>query len=167
MLALQISSMKTFMQHLLNNDTFDIFLLEEASITTANTYTIDGHMNRDFFSAEELEAGEVCPYAFAPWSDMRGLCFNLIKGKHTPLSFKFVLHLKPSQTEQLLKQENCSISADQIKALVLTIRYDGGKAVLTTGSAYHTFLMTKEPELIWDKALTRYLDRKEIAFEVL
>lgn len=166
MLALQITSMKTFMNHLLTSDTFDLFLLEEATISTSNTYTIDGHINQDFYSKEELETG-ICPYDFTPWSDMKPLCFHLIKGKHTPLFFKFVLHLKPQQVEQLLSKDDCEVSPSQVKALVLTIKYDGEKAILTTGSSYHTFLLSREPELLWDKALTRYLSQKEIPYEIL
>lgn len=165
MLALQITSMKSFMQHLLISTTFDSFLLEEATISTENTYTIDGRRNLDFFSKEEQESADFCPYEFTPWSNIKGLCFHLIKGKHTPLFFKFVLYLKSEQIEQLLKKENCSVPPEQVKALVLTIKYDGEKAVLTTGTSYHTFLMTKEPELIWDKAITQYLSQKEIAFD--
>ena len=81
MIALQITSMKEFMNHLLAGTAFDIFLLEEATITTSNTYHIDGHMNRDFYLEEELEDLSLCPYEFASWSQMKGLCFQLIKGK--------------------------------------------------------------------------------------
>ena len=49
MLALQISSMKQFMNHLLVADTFESFLLEEAVIGTACTFYIDGHVNQEFF----------------------------------------------------------------------------------------------------------------------
>lgn len=167
MIAIQITSIKSFMNQLLAGDSFDIFLLEEATITTSNTYHIDGHMNRDFFTAEELEDENVCPYDFASWSEMKGLCFNLIKGKRTPLNFKLVLHLKPSQTETLLKNEGSSVDRDQVKALVLTIKYNGETAILTTGSAYHTFVMTKEPDTIWDRAITKYLERQGILFELL
>ena len=165
MLALQISSMKNFMNQLLAADTFDIFLLEEAVISTANTYTIDGRINRDFFSAEELENG-ICPYEFQPWSELKGLCFHLIKGKHTPLFFKFVLHLKPEKISALF-QQNTDVDLSQVKALVLNIKYDGSKAVLTTGTAYHTFVMSKEADILWDRALTSYLSTKEIPFEEL
>lgn len=167
MLAIQIQSMKNFMHHLLNADTFDIFLLEEAIITTANTYTIDGHINREFFTSQELEDPSLCPYDFTPWSECKGLCYNLIRGKRTPLSFKFVLHLKPEKTATLLRQANSSVEAGQVKALVLTIKFDGQKAVVTTGSSYYTFLMTKEPDLIWDKSFTKYLAQKEIGYEEL
>lgn len=53
MIALQITSMKNFMNHLLVADTFDPFLLEEATVSTALTVTIDGHINKDFYPADE------------------------------------------------------------------------------------------------------------------
>ena len=167
MLALHITSMKVFMNQLLTSDVFDIFLLEEAVIATANTITIDGHLNRDFYSAEELASSQTADYEYTPWSMLKGLCFQLIKGKHTPLSFRFIFHLKPEIAEKLLAREGCSVDSSQIKALVLTIRYDGTRAQLTTGCAYRTFVMSKEPEQIWDKTLSRYLADKEIPYETL
>ncbi|MBQ8233858.1 MAG: hypothetical protein IJZ34_18340 [Lachnospiraceae bacterium] len=167
MLALHITSMKQFMNQLLVSDAFDIFLLEEAVITTANTYTLDGYVNREFYSPEDLNSGQIPDYEYSPWSTMKGLCFQLIKGKRTPLSFRFIFHLKPEQALKLLEKANCSVEPSSIKALVLTIRYDGTKAVLTTGCAYHAFVMSKEAEQIWDKALTRYLSGKNIPYEML
>ncbi len=167
MLALHITSMKVFMSQLLTSDVFDIFLLEEAVINTANTITIDGHLNREFYSTEELSSGQVADYEYTPWSTLKGLCFQLIKGKHTPLSFKFIFHLKPEITEKLLTREGCPADSSGLNAMVLTIRYDGTKALLTTGCAYHTFVMSKVPEQIWDRALSRYLADKEIPYEAL
>ncbi len=167
MLALHITSMKVFMNQLLASDVFDIFLLEEAVITTANTIMIDGHLNREFYSTEELASGQVTDYEYTPWSTLKGLCFQLIKGKRTPLSFKFIFHLKPEIAEKLLAREGCPADSSQIKALVLTIRYDGTKARLTTGCAYHTFVMSKAPEQVWDKTLSRYLADKGIPCEEL
>lgn len=162
MIAVRVTSMKTFMNHLLATATFDNFLFAEATISTAHTYTIDGHVNKEFY--EGSESGY--PYDFATWTDMRPLCFDLIKGKRTPLYFKFVLHLKPEIASKLLAAGGSNIPADQIKALVLTIKYDGGNAVLTTGTAFHTFVMSKEPDTIWDKALQQFLDRENIPYEI-
>ena len=167
MLALKINSMKSFMNHLLVADTFDNFLLVEAIISTSNTYQIDGHINKAFFSGEEIDSKETPPYDFALWKDMKALCFDLIKGKRTPLFFKFVFHLKPEIVGKLLATGNCSLPPEQIKALVLTIKYDGTQAVLTTGSSYHTFVMSQEPDVIWDKALQQFLNKQEIAYELL
>ena len=145
MIALQITSMKNFMNHLLVADTFDPFLLEEATVSTALTVTIDGHINKDFYPADER--GEDCiPWDLQSWSKIKGLCFDLIKGKHTPLYFKFVLHMQPDK---------------------LNIRYDGEKTVLTTGCAYQTFTMDKSADTAWDKALKKYLDLKGISYEEL
>lgn len=160
MIALQITSMKQFMSQLLASDTFDIFLLEEAMISTASTITIDGHVNHDFYGD-----GEKTDFEFRPWRELKGLCFDLIKGKRTPLSFRFVLHLMPEKTAALLEKESCSVESSQIRALVLNIRYDGTKAVLTTGTSYHTFLLSREPDAIWDKAVRKYLGGKGIPFE--
>lgn len=165
MTAFQITSMKNFMGRLLASDAFDCFLLEEAVISTANTYTIDGHINQDFFDGEEETARPV--YEFRPWGEIKGLCFDLIKGRHTPLFFRFVLHLMPEKAAALLEKEGCGIDSDQIKALVLTVRYDGSKAVLTTGTSFHSFVLSKEPDAIWDRALAKYLAGKGIEFEEL
>lgn len=173
MLALEITSMKNFMNHLLAADTFDVFLLEEATISTANTFTIDGHVNQEFFYADGRENAAIpsdasgTPFEFRPWSELRGLCFDLIKGRRTPLFFRFVLHLMPEKAAALLESRGCDIEPSQVKALVLNIRYDGSKAVLTTGTAFHTFVLSKEPDTIWDKALCRYLDKRGIGYEVL
>ncbi len=166
MIALQISSMKQFMNHLLIADTFEPFLLEEAVIGTASTFTIDGHINKAFFDNDEENSPEQ-KYELRPWSELKGLCFDLIKGKRTPLFFRFVFHLMPQKAAALLEKENCGLDLSQVKALVLNIRYDGTKAVLTTGTAFHTFVLSREADVVWDKALKKYLSGKGIAYEEL
>lgn len=166
MTAFQITSMKHFMNRLLLSDSFNIFLLEEAVIGTANTFTIDGHVNKDFFRSGEKDETEGL-LEFCSWEEMKGLCFDLIKGKRTPLFFRFTLQLAPDKAAALLRSQNCDVDPGQVKALALNIRYDGTKAVLTTATAYYTFLPSKEPDIIWDKALAGFLDRAGIAYEVL
>lgn len=170
MLALEIRSVKNFMSHLLSGNTFDSFLLVEAAISTVNTYTIDGHVNADFFPPEERE-NDCPPYEFRPWSEIKGLCFDLIKGKHTPLYFKFVLQLKPESANALLQKgadgTGPAAESAQVKALVLNIRYDGSKVILTTGTSYHTFVLSKEADILWDNFFRRFLDAKGIGYEDL
>lgn len=166
MLALQISSMKNFMTQLLTGDVFDIFLLEEASLTLATTIHIDGRINTEFYPVAE-RTPELLPYEFQPWSEIKGLCFHLIKGKHTPLYFKFVLMLKPDKMQAMLEKEKLSLKDSQLKSLILTIKYDGSKAVLSTGSSYQTFVMDKTPDVVWDRQFSKYLAMKGIAYEIL
>lgn len=49
MQAFQILDVKGFMGKLLLSSTFDAFLLSEATITTFNVFSIDGHFHPDFF----------------------------------------------------------------------------------------------------------------------
>lgn len=168
MIALQITSMKQFMSQLLVSDAFEPFLLEEAVIGAGCTFTIDGRINREFYTGENEDSETAHKkYDFRPWYEMKGLCFDLIKGKRTPLFFRFVLHLMPDKAAALLEKADCDVDPSQIKALVLNIRYDGSKTLLTTGTAFHTFLPSKEPDAIWDRALQKYLDGKGIAYELL
>ena len=61
MKAYRISDLKNFMNKLLLSDHFDYFLLEEGTIVTANTYRIDGHVQKDFYTKEEQEDKTLCP----------------------------------------------------------------------------------------------------------
>lgn len=48
MLALKINDVKGFMNRLLIGETFDQFPMAEASVTTFNTFSIDGLINKEF-----------------------------------------------------------------------------------------------------------------------
>lgn len=165
MKAYQIKDVKNFMSRLLGTDAFDSFLLAEASITTYNTFVIDGHMEKEFFTGDIQDDHLLPPYAFSEWKNMRSLCFDLIKGKRTPVNFKFVLHLKPELSQQILQNGNSTVSPADIKAFVLNIKYDGSMLTCITATAFYTFLPDKTPDKLWDDYLTRFLSEKEIAYE--
>ena len=165
MTALQIVDIKSFMKKFLLTDSFDRFLLLEGSITTFNTFQIDGTLRKSYYSREEQDL--LMERSLSLWGEVRPFCLELIKGKRTPLHFRFVMHLLPEKATALLVKNGCDVDPSLVRALVLNIRYDGSKAVLTTGTAYQTFVPSKEPDIIWDKALAKYLDGKGIACESL
>lgn len=165
MTALEIKSLKILMTQLLAGNTFDIFLLENATITTSVTYTIDGHINSEFFQGDSDEAAFETNYEYIPWKEIKELCYSLIKGRYTPLNFKFTLRLKPEQMENLYQKKLPSADITQLKALILIIRYDNTLARVTTGVSYQGFTMDKEPEKVWDINITKYLSEKGIVFE--
>lgn len=167
MIALKITNVKQFMGKLLASEEFDSFMLEEASISTYNTFMIDGHQNRDFYTTEEWEDKEIRPYDFTTWKQIRPICFSLIKGTHTPSAFKFILHLIPDYTASILKNGDTSVTPGQIKALVLTVKYDGTVLTLVTGTSFHTFIMDKTVDVLWDNAIKQFLDKRGINYEEL
>lgn len=167
MIALRITNVKQFMSKLLTGDTFDSFLLEEASISTFNTFHIDGRQNNAFYSKEEWENPDIRPYDFSLWKSIRPICYELIKGTHTPSAFHFVLHLIPDYIPSILKKEETVVVPNQVKAFVLNIKYDNTGLSLITATSLTTFLADKTPDRLWDKAIKVFLAKKEIEYEEL
>lgn len=163
MTAFQITEMKKFMAGFLAGDCFDSFLLEEAFVEAAVTYQIDGHINAAFF-AQGDEDKESCHTAFIPWKSVRSVAFDMIKGKRTPSRFKFVLHLMPEYVPGVMKGADPSLLPEQIRALVLTVSYDGSAIRLVTGTAFSSFVMDKTLDAQWDKTMRNFLSKKEIAY---
>ena len=162
MISLQIKVTKSIMNALLATECFDTFLLEEANVTTFNTFHIDGHIVKDFYTAEELSE---LPCAFSLWRDIRPFCFQLIKGKKTPVSFKVVLHAPAGLVEKIAADPACGVAANLIRALALNIRYNNGHVMCVTGCAYSTFLMNKSAEKLWDAYVRRMFSGLNIDFE--
>ena len=167
MIALEIKITKNIMNALLLSEQFDTFLVEEAVITTYNTFHIDGHLVKDFYSSEEweqLENNELSA-TFSCWRDIRPFCFQLIKGKNTPVSFKVMLHAAPALLEKIAANPECGVAASLIRSLVLNIRYDNGKVTCITGSAFTTFVMDKSAERLWDTYVRQLLSSFGLDFE--
>lgn len=165
MLALQITSTKHFMNQLLTGDCFSSFLLENATITTYNTFSIDGRVRPEFYDSDDAAFEEKTRYIFSPFSEIQEFLFSYIKGSRTPLHIKITLLLKPEAMDKLLNDENCTVQKELISAFALNIKYDGAKIILTTAISYTGFTMDKSAEPIWDNALKKFLSAKEIAFE--
>ncbi len=155
MLALQITNIKDFMSKLFLKDTFDSFYLVESSIVTATTFSIDGRIKKEYFTAEELEAH---PYEeYSTWEILRPFCFQFIKGKKTPLAIKLILRLPPAQSEQILEQSSLPYQLQDIDGFFLNIRYENSAAVCTTGISIKTFTLDKSLEQYWDQTIIKFL----------
>ena len=165
MISFRIKNVKHFMGKFLTSEDFDTFLVEEASISTYNTFLIDGRQNKDFYTSEEWEDKEIRPYDFTEWKKLRPVCYSLIKGRKTPSAFKFVLHLIPDYVSSILKDGGTGITPQQIKAFVLTVRYDENGLTLVTGTSLHTFLLEKSADELWDKAMGRFLEKRKIEYD--
>ena len=105
MLALKITDVKDFMNKLLIGEVFDRFSLVEASVTTFNTFTINGKLHYDFFDTDTKAAFEENSTEYSLWHDVKPYCFSIIRGRRTPLNFRIVFELSHDQTQSLLKNE--------------------------------------------------------------
>ena len=167
MTALEIKITKNFMNALLVSEQFDTFLVEEVSITTFNTFQIDGHIVKDFYTNEEIEAAGGALPVFSSWKDIRPVCFQLIKGKKTPVSFRVILHASPALIEQIASQPDCGVDANLIRSLALNIRYDKGRVTCVTGTALTPIILDKSVDPLWDQYIRGFLSRLGLDFEAL
>jgi hypothetical protein len=161
--ALQIADIKLFMKKFLLSESFDRFLLLEGSITTFNTFHIDGTLQKAYYAAEEQEQME--HRALSYWGEVRPFCWELIKGKKTPLGFQFVFQLSKENTEKLLTNTGISsIRPENISGLLLNIRYDNGTLSVITATNLSLFTLDKTLEHAWDDMVKRFLKQQEISF---
>jgi len=165
MKLIRIKDHKDFMGKLLNSDCFDSFLLYEASIRVSCSYVIDGKQNKDFYTMEDRQMDNSLLYPYTEWKQIRLLCFQLIKGKRAPISFHFILFIKPEIQQKLLKITSAENGDTNVSQLILNIKYDSNGLFLTTGISYSEFTMNKENELLWDKNILQFLSLKQISFE--
>ncbi len=162
MIALQITELKSFMTRLLGSNTFDDFLLQEATLQMGISYVIDGHINEAFYQTDDETNTQTDRSSFISYGEVRNTLFDLIKGKRTPLGFQVVLQLSPKRCAILFPE---GLDAHLMKGLLMNIRFDGSKAMITSGISYYSFSLDKAPELIWDEALMNFLRSSGINFE--
>ncbi|MFI3172564.1 MAG: DUF5721 family protein [Eubacteriales bacterium] len=167
MIALQLIDVKDCMHKLLLADTFDNFSIIDGSITTFATFTFDGYIHKNYYNTDEQELAKISDREFASWGDIREYCFTIIKGKNTPLSFKFVLSLSKENTRKLLERDLPAISPDTIQGLYMNFQYEDGKLECITGTSTKVFTMDKTLDHLWDDITMKYLKQKEIIYEKL
>lgn len=165
MIALELTDIKDFMNKLLRSEIFDHFLLQEATITSCATYTINGQITKGFYTEEELEELRLTGCRFLPFSMLKGNCFDLIKGKKTPSSFRFVFLLSPTNMEKTIQAVGSSFHATDVTGMYINLKYQNQLLSLTTGIAYNVFSTDKSLEIEWDKMVVKFLKQHEIAFE--
>lgn len=166
MISLKILDLKDFMSKLLISDVFNNFLLSEATITTGNTFTIDGHLNRDFYTSEELEEHNLTEQTISTWETLKPFCFELIKGKKTPLNFKMVFLLSSLNVTKLLEQCKISLTPNDINGLFLNIKYNNNTLHCVTGTSLKVFTLDKSLENEWDFMIQKFFKANEIPFEI-
>jgi hypothetical protein len=166
MIAVKIQKQKNFMARLLSTDLFDSYLVEEATIETYNTFSIDGRIHKEFYKESPDGIDELPAEEFSRWEKLRPICLELIKGKQTPLGFKFVLHLDSASRKTLFESIDSDITQDLV-SLGIVIKYASGTVTITTGASYSVFTLDKEAEKAWDKYIPSFLESNGIEVETL
>jgi hypothetical protein len=162
-ISLKVIDLKAFMNSLLVQNIFDDFYLWEADFKTFGELHINGKLNEDYYSSDELEVLEGRKYA--TWSEIKPFAFSYIKGNKLPVSIKIIMMLSKTATENILNSSGLRMSEDEIKGLFLNIKYDKGNLFLSTGTSLKTFSLDKTLENHWDSRLKQFMKEKGIAAE--
>lgn len=167
MIAIKILQQKNFMSKLLTTDLFDTFLVEEAQIETYNSFKIDGRIRRDFYNNTVFNEDQIPTEDFSKWEKLRPICLDLIKGKATPLSFKFVFRLDGKGKQRFIEETGgISLSPDEV-SFGMIISFSSGCVVITTGMSSNVFTLDKSIEKAWDSYVPGFMESNGISTEIL
>ena len=96
---------------------------------------------------------------------MKSFCYSVIKGKRTPLQFKFVFQLPQAACEKMIADHALPFEIENIFGCFLNFQYKDGKLLLTTGTSLKIFTMDKSLNRVFDEEVRQFLLKHEIAFE--
>lgn len=167
MIALKLTDKKTFISQLLCSEIFDHFLLSEASIARDATFTINGHINASFYSKEELAEQNLAADSILPYSSLRPVCYQLIRGSRAPVSFKFVLMLSPENMANTLARSESGFTSNDVKGIFINLTFQNGTILLTTGISYTVFSQNHILDREWDLLIQKFLNKNAITYEEL
>jgi hypothetical protein len=147
------------MKKLLSEDTFDTFLLVEASVKGKVELSLNGRLNDSFFPDDKLnrllEKGQFIPYGM-----VRKILFDSMIGEYLPSSFSIILSC-PSDLMRKVAGDN----PDPVNGMYLNFRYRQEKLILTTGVSMKTFSIDKSAETLFDNFVPKLMESVKIAFE--
>src|SRR5699024_4646453 len=123
MRAFTIKNLKDFMNQLLLADTFDYFSVSEATITTFVTFSIDGSLHPDFYDSDTAARLKAAGKSQVRWSGIKSWCYSVIRGKRTPVSFRFIFLLPEDRSRALCESSQAPVEPDNIAGLFLNIHY--------------------------------------------
>ena len=166
MIALHITDVSKMMQVLLSSPSFDLFSMQEVSVTKDISLFLEGRIHTDYYSTEDFnENPALASSEFATWGSCRSLLSEFIGEDKTPLSFKFVLQAPNSYTQKLLTNPDFTADPSLVKSLNLTFRYDNMTLTCLTGTAFTTFVPDRSLDSLWDQAIRKSLSNMQIGFE--
>lgn len=175
MKLIKITNIKQFMNKLLIENAFDSFLISEAIIKTANSFVIDGHINNEFYSENEIAEmkadaeleNRIYSDKLSRWSKIKPFALSIIKGNKTPIFFKISFYLAGENVNKLLSSAETSIKASDIDGLSLIVKYQENELTITSSVSLKIFSLDKSLEKIWDDMVMKFMTSHDITYEVM
>ncbi|MBQ7534708.1 MAG: hypothetical protein IJT43_03720 [Stomatobaculum sp.] len=165
MKAYSAEDLRIFTQALFTRDSFDSFLVLEAEFRTYCLFSVRGNAERGWYTDEELETEQVEDYT--SWKKLRPVCFGLIRGKRTPLSFKITFRLPPAEEEKLLLDSSGGTRIEELGGFFLNLKFEDGKLLCVSAASINRFPPDRVLEEAWDRWTERFFRERELAVREL
>ncbi len=149
-LKLKDENIKSFMNKLLKESTFDNFETRGIEILGFTKIEMSCQRNKSFYTEEATD--------FLSWLEMKEHVLNFIKGKKTPVIMKFIFSIPDVYLEKI---------HNNAKALYLNIQYENGEIVFITGVQQKVFAMDKSLDIEWDEYVKKFMNKHEIDVELV
>lgn len=143
MQSIEILDIKLFMQLLFQTDALDTYEFISSELRTDMSYSLDGHINKEFFTEEELTTLDLNNTSYLPWKLAKEKIFTLIKGKKTPSQIKIVLKANREYIVSLLSSITSSLNPNDIDGIFLNIIFLENKLNVICGVSYKIFTLDK------------------------
>lgn len=153
MISEHINNVKDFMSRLLVGNDFDIFEVVSVSITTFNTFTIDGHVHKNFYSKDEYDA--LSEKNLSLWKSLKPFCYNVIKGHNTPLKLKIIFKMPDDITKNIAAKTELNI--ENIEGLFLNISFENDSLTCVTGTSLKILDFSKDTEKEFDRYISSFV----------
>ncbi len=164
MIILSILNIKHFMSKLFVKEAFDSWLVSDITITTHNTFCINGQLNLSFFDDEEQK--QLQSHEYSTWKLLRPVCFGIIRGNKSPSFMKLVFQLPEDETNRLIKESSSAYAPEDINGLFINIRYEHGRLLITTGSSIRIFAADRSLDESFEQYVRSFLTEHEIEYDM-
>lgn len=166
MQTIEVLDIKPFMMLLFQKTDLDSYEFISGEIRTDMTYSLDGHINKSFFSEEESEILELNQNTYLPWRIAKEKIFSIIKGKKTPSVLKIVLKLSEQKSSAFLETSGSSLGSNDIDAMFLNVLFQDNSLHITCGVSYKIFTMDKSLESELTNSILTLLKSNSITSEI-
>jgi len=139
---------KTFMNKLLKDCTFDDFEVRNIKIQTFVKYDINCNLSNDCIKENKKER------FFCNWGEIKPYIFQIIKGKKKPLSIKIIFSMPEKKALEI---------HNNAKALFLNLNFENDVITFTTGTSQINFNMDKKVDILWEEYIKEFFKKYNIA----
>ena len=162
MISLKVVDIKKFTKNIFVDSVFDNFVTSSVEVVSFNKFTIDGKINRKWYTKEE---NELIIDEYTKWEELKKYVYDIIKGNRVPISFKIVLLLSNESMQKTIAKYQYQLTEKDIEGLFINIIYQNNQINIVTGISYKSFIMDKTMDTEWDNVVKLFLKKNEIEFE--